>query len=474
MAVTRVSYHVLAVGQGNGTLVVYYDGAKIVDLAIMDFGSDITTISQSGVAALGYAVSAVQQMQRDQQSAARISAVFFSHSDFDHISLMAKLFEFFPEGRSQLQIEGAFYSGVWDNYEKRSGNVLELLECYMTIDTEPQGFPANCTSFPAAGAAEPVTTVQGFRYFVLVGNTASPTRARSIANKKKAASSYAINTESLVIVSGVGDLAFVMAGDATAQTLKKAADVMRTSASAATLLNQTFHATIPHHGSETTTATTRGLGRGGNWKTTLNDYTRRLQARSVSVTAGVENEHKHPSAAIVSHYWDYVLETGYVDPALDPTGLHLTTQYYDPDFPIRIGGQVWPPKTRGPFWETVQTKAAIFTNHYWEQGGSKVLPPLPATDATVNPAAAATTTRPREVHWEFRLDLQAGTVTVHRHDSTAAAAVGRSLLLGQPGALAAVPAWGDMERQAGATTPVMSFSIRDLAARPRRRPRPGR
>jgi hypothetical protein len=475
MAISRISYHVMAVGQGNGTLAVYYDqNNKPIDVVIMDFGSDTTTQSSSGPIAVLYALSILRAMPKT-----KIGAIFFSHSDFDHISLMARLLAFFPPGT--LPIGGVFFSGDISLYTKgkdpNKTNILQDLVRYLPARRTLTAFPANYSSF-AGAAATPITSVQGFPYYILIANAASPRRAKQLDSgnppKKLQRNAYAVNTESLVIVADSSGHQFVMAGDATAQTLAKINDRIRDHPAAAANLPDVFHATVPHHGSITTTATRRGLGRGGDWDATLQTYVDRLKARSVSVTAGIENEHSHPSAFILQYYWDHVWEQApYWDNDVTPDGRHFTTQYFDPAKQVGVfDPDLWPPTDEPPGWRTVQTAQAVFTNNYWYAGGTFALPPMPVTPLPFNPARFSPARLPREVHWEISLDLGKSEVEILRHDAKPLLVdLGRALIAGRLEVLSEVPAWEDLRRQAAPHGPAVTHPLGDSSREPTRRRR---
>jgi len=476
MAIRWISYHVLAVGQGNGTLAVYYnEQKKPVDLVIMDFGSDLTTESTSGPVAIAYTDILLKAMRP-----AKISAVFFSHSDYDHISLMETLLQGYPKGRTQLPVKVVRYGGAFSMYEKREKNVLLELGRYMPLGAEPRRLEPNFSSFSGTSAT-PITSVQGFPYYVLIANTASPSRAEAILADepppKRQRNSYATNTESLVVIADALGHQFVMAGDATAQTLAKINETVRDSTAAREKLADVIHATVPHHGSLTTTRTRRGLRDNDDWEQTLTSYVDYLKAKSISVTAGIKNKHKHPSAFILQYYWDHVWESApYSDDEVTPDGRHFTTQFFDPARQVGItDAQAWPPETAGAGWRTVQTDRAVFTNNYWYDGGDNIVPPLPVTPVAFNPATFEPSKLPPEVHWEVEYSVTANEVSVYRHDPTKTLIdVGRALIAGRPMPVDDIPDWDELRRRARANGPAATIPLGDSTPEPRRRPRPRR
>ena len=416
---TKIVVAQLDVGQGASTFVESDRGTKIVATALFDLGSERAR-SEAGGPSVDYIETKLKSM-----TAPKIDFFSLSHSDSDHINLVqALLRRFDPPGTSNptkpiLEVGKVVFGGPRRKYVKHSGNnVIAELERYQTGDTpKPEPLSANSCSF---STNTPMFKINGVEFFLLVGNHLrgkAKDYSEEIENKKWRVDGYSLNTYSLIFVVIYDDWRYVITGDATAATIVEANYLIEkyevTFANVAVL-------TMPHHSSETTTfsLTGRKSRRGGKAervseeaKEVIETFADTLKPMSIHASAEEVGSFRHPSAYVMSYFWDYVLKDGwYVDPVLKGKR-HFYNAYFEEEdgFSIKFGNKK-KMEDLPPFndWWTFATDYAVFTNRYYvrdkaydpDKNQTAILPPDPARLIDI-PKPGASNSPPFAVAWAY-------------------------------------------------------------------------
>jgi hypothetical protein len=388
----KVQCQVLDVGQGSGNFIEIYDsGAKLTSTILIDLGSELER-ETAGAAAAKYIVDTLNSMATPM-----IDAVILTHSDSDHINLLQVLLDNFDPpggsgGKPVLKINRIFYGGDRKKYKKRSKNYLTTAAKYLTVDqiTGLLNFPTNYTSYKEDTKQwDPFWTTEDVNFYLVAGNTTKDgvdLVEESETYVRKLPDGYAINTKSLVITILYKGVQMIVTGDATGLTLALCNQIIAKSGK----LTNVFMATLPHHGSETTTfdlcgISTGTLDREEMAEQNLRDFVANIGAATVSGSAERVRTFKHPSARVIQFFWPSLSTSVYYsDPALTPAARHFYTAYFLKGFyNLDTGGMTedWPPRA---YWYTIQTAANIFTTLYFiaDLQRGVILPPDPGKTAT--------------------------------------------------------------------------------------------
>jgi beta-lactamase superfamily II metal-dependent hydrolase len=420
----------LDVGQGTGVLASLYSADPDVyapdHVILMDLGSEQAK-QEAGVPAVEYVVQMLKRMKQPT-----LDAVFLSHSDSDHVNLIADVLAHFDpwvpgvrEGRPTLRIRYAMYGGDWDKYKKgNSINVLDWMNSYMIDNIGKDDFmpvqPNYVSSF-RADEVGPSRKVGFADLRLLVGNAANTKSGRPTKDSLRAKTAFAINTMSLVVVLNAFDGQFVMTGDATGATMKLATDRLR-NAHEFGYVESVFAVTAPHHGSIKSALDVGQVG--GDPENVVKDFVRKLDSDSVQVSAGMHQGFKHPSATLL-HWFSaplrpasaptWALEPGYDD-------RHFFTAYFEKeqaDFEAlddTDGSELDWPADNG--WRTVQTNLSLFTSIYSSpahlQDAAKAWPPSPAKPQTLLKVGGKYLRPPFGVMWQYRVEKTAAGKTYYR------------------------------------------------------------
>lgn len=449
MATGYLLFRVLDVGQGSGNFIEIYDTkGKLSNTILIDLGSEKAKDTAGGPS-VEYVVAKLKTMAQPT-----IDTVILSHSDSDHINLVQDLLKAFdPVGtpgklrKNTLQIDVVRYGGDSSKYKKTKGangqaeNVLTRLGDYAPGNpkvSDIDSFKPSYTSLRKAGA--PFRTVNGVKLYVMMGNAAREDDGTKLGKKRKAVSdSYALNTNSLVIMLSFRGKQIIATGDATGVTLQQANRIL-TSAIIQAYLPSVLMLTMPHHSSKTTTLDVKGATgtkaeRDKYGETNLENFADNTRPNAITASADRKGTFRHPSALVMSYFWDELMpNVSYTDPLL-PQGSdrHFYSAYFNADDGFQVYDdpmlEDWPPTSN---WYTVQTDQNIYVNLYAKPAEQRgvLLPPDESQIIDRYPSTAKQP--PAGVAWVFRINNK-GAVSVTRQDNRAALlALRRAIYSGVP------------------------------------------
>lgn len=419
-----LAFQVLDVGQGSGNLLEFYNTAsQLVATALLDLGSEAKKTAAGGPSAQ-YIVNQLKSMP----GGAKLNLVILSHSDSDHINLIYKVLqEFSPDGtggKPQLVVEKVIYGGTHNKYKKgksntpASRNVLDYLSDFFPGDEDErlESLQPMSSSFWSEEGFDPTATIEGANFYILVGN-AVPSQIYLFQSSDKPdpsmPESYALNTNSVVMVIDYKSSQFVVLGDATGVTIAACNESIITWDLATELLVDVFMVTAPHHGSETTTFDLLGISTDSDsgealGRKNLEEFTAAVHSDSVTASAERRGNFGHPSMKVLQAFWPQLGSGAYFDPALTGGKNHFYTAFFDKNqyvFQSGLGTTKWPSTDD---WASVQTAENVFTNLYRVAGLVKdaEVPPLPVKAGAA--AAMGAAVPPLGVRWTFLVPATMG------------------------------------------------------------------
>ena len=407
MPAAYIKFQVLDVGQGTGNFIEIFDASdKLINTVLVDFGSEHATQTLAGGPSIDYVVGRLKKMAQPT-----IDTLITSHSDYDHISLLNSLLKsFYPVGtpgkkpEDTLLIKFMGYGGAFEKYKKGKGtatNILATIKKYMA-GKAPEPFSGSFSSFSAPSPL-PYREVEGLKLWVLIANAAdaAPGSKPVVGAKRKASTtdSFAINTNSVVLVMDFAGIKFAPTGDATGVTLYQCNQKL-TATVVATYIKPVFMLTMPHHGSATTTFNLKGVG--GDTEDNLKKFSGKVAAQTVTTSADFVESFKHPSEKVIAYFWPH-LESHifFQDPSLPMTGRHFYTAYFLKqawDVTAGLTSSKWPAIE---YWYSIQTGQNIFSTIYYSYSkeAEVELPRIPGEQCPESRPTAA---------WRFRLSASAG------------------------------------------------------------------
>ncbi|PJI88814.1 hypothetical protein DAH55_09485 [Sphingomonas koreensis] len=437
---SKIAVTMLDVGQGSGTFVEIYTGTKITATALLDLGSERAK-DEAGGPSVDYLVKQLTSMTKP-----RIDFFSLSHSDSDHINLVQDLLAFFdPPGTKKpkkpiLEIGSVIYGGPRVLYAKHSGtNVLTSIEAYQPKGTtKPQPLPSNNSSF--YGTA-PMFAKDEVEIRLLVGNHVSSeprTVRKKIGDKQWRTDSYSLNTYSLIFVVAFDDWEYVITGDATGATIAQANYIIKNQS---VKFANVAAMTMPHHSSEPTTfGLTASRTKRQREKERVPDAAKKVidafaasvAPRTIHASAEDVGSFRHPSAFVMSYFWDYVDTTSWYDDPVLTGNQHLYNAYFMEEDDFNIVLEEIDPKSKKkkkrtenlpPFddWWTFATQHAIFTNRYYvrpqaydpAKNETATFPPDPGKVTSI-PKSGATTSPPFAVAWRYTSVASTGNTDLER------------------------------------------------------------
>lgn len=443
---SKIAVTMLDVGQGSGTFIEIYTGTEITATALLDLGSERAR-EKAGGPSVDRLVERLRSMTKP-----RIDFLSLSHSDSDHINLVQDLLAFFdpPSAKKPtkriLEIGDVVYGGPRALYAKRGGtNVIASIEDYLPAGTtRPKPLPSNATSYRNG---TPMFSKDEVEIYLLVGNhVAGKPRmvSRMIGDKQWKTDSYSLNTYSLVFVVAFDDWKYVVTGDATGATIAQANDFI---ARYSVEFDKVAAMTMPHHSSEPTTfgliaSRTKRQRQEERVpdaaKDVIETFAASVAPRTIHASAEEVGNFRHPSAFVMSYFWDHVDKISSVDKISwrDDKALtdkqHLYNAYFMSADGFEIDIEEIDPKSnkrkklryRLPHtdnWWTFATQHAVFTNRYYVrdrayyplENETATFPPNPG-EVTPIPQSGATNSPPFAVAWSYTSDALTGHTTVDR------------------------------------------------------------
>lgn len=341
MAIT-MNVTVLDVGQGMGNFVEIYDDTKtpsLISTLLFDLGSD-NYKKQAGEPSVDYIVNKLKTMTNPT-----IDLLVLSHSDSDHVNLIPYLLSKFTPTTTtlpSLKINKVYYGAnrAWypcyrdlKTTVKTKINVLTMLEGYIPSPSKVIPFT------PAEGGLNKDTKKwtpfydkgNGVTVSLLAANVPDeppPSKRRKLNSGTPTPNKNSTNTMSAVCKIEYKNNAFIIAGDATYNTLCRINTIFNGTSN---LFDNVKMLTQPHHGSRKTTfglnATNAKIS--DVQKQGVKAFVDLIKAQSLAVSA--DRKHKHPSLETIDEFSTSVSKSSpwYIDtvnfPA--PQSLHsMTTQ----------------------------------------------------------------------------------------------------------------------------------------------------
>lgn len=423
MTTKTIRYVVLDVGQGTGQFVeIYNTSDQLTNTILIDLGSE-SRKNEAGIPSVDYLTAKLAQM-----ASPKIDFVFFSHSDSDHINLIPDLLDNFdppsssPPTKTVLEIGEVFYGGPRNKYTKKGTNILRLIEAY-TIGKIRGGVGQWSSYNPTANppVAKVFREIGVVKLYVLITNTPKPS-GKPVSSPSNF-DGYALNTFSLVVVLDIDGTQYIATGDATGATIAACNERI-----ASSFFPLVVMLSMPHHGSETTAFNLTGSSGGRDNAlavANIQQFSDSLNAQTITASAERKRNFKHPSAYLMSFFWQHVTEDAYTDPTLSSSNAHYYTAFFKPEDGFEYSDDStgmsittsWP--SFFSWWYTVQSNKNVFTNLYYDQG---YLPfPLsnqtifiPPDDSELGDTPASKPYPPLGVQWVYTSDSSGQNVTLTR------------------------------------------------------------
>lgn len=388
MATGKIVVNVVDVGQGQCTFVEMWDNgtpAQITGTLLFDCGSGPKGKSPFVQTNLDYIVASVKSM-----ATPKFNAVFFSHSDSDHVNLMEELLDKFLPAKPP--IDEVWFGGSRVKYKKNKVNILNYIikQGYCTF-ANVKATPVNDSQIDVSTGlykAPPLwksgdDTVE---VWLLVGNVLASDPANmgeTPAKKRRLENPEFLNRVSLVCDLRFAGKDYVICGDATNRTMAIANYYAQNSA-----FKQTVMLTLPHHGSRAT-----GLSVSKKQKATPNNIlTVEKFSKLVSgktLTASAYKQHNHPSLELIEFFTPNALQK----PVVKDTRL-VDDSHYVVVFTDRLLKKP-DDKTIQKNYTTFATESNLYATYCFKDTPTFSLPHIKATTVkTSDPVATVTVPAP--------------------------------------------------------------------------------
>jgi hypothetical protein len=399
-------FRVLDVGQGSANFIeLHDDNDRITNTFLIDLGTEKYKEEIGGPSANAI-VASLKTMANPA-----IDALVLSHSDRDHINLIQSVLDEFSPPRTvnppkpKLTIKWARYGGSFEQYKSYGRNLLNNVEEFCTNFQDLRPLTFDYTSFPPNGPALTWRRVAGVSlYCVLANATRTNQLAQASYPRGPERDRYVRNTRSIVVLVDYEDKQFIVTGDATGVTMLKCTPLL---AGVPGLTRDVFMLTVPHHGSRTTGFDVKSIdGVAHDGETVVTQFAAAARARSVTASAGQNVTYHHPSAELLSHFWDVVEKTPFYG-IREFDDRHFFTAYFDTTYEVRRSPKAvvgWPRAADVNDWFTVQTKFNVYTTDNLDPDRVTDIRLPPAGESVVRtptPAQIKAIRISRYVSWTF-------------------------------------------------------------------------
>ena len=285
MAVSKVQVEFLHCDQGMGSLIRIYSGDKLVNLVLIDLGSDLRY--------KGYAATAVNDVMKalvemkDDGLDPNIALVIISHQDKDHWSLLNDLADqmyakFKPFSSAKVK---AIYGGgrLWLPSALIAVNSFRV----KVKAPEQKPFGQNQSNFTDYNAKDPKVFAKfdDVKIRVLAVNV-DCTRSGDSAKR---------NGTSAVMVLEFGGAHCIFPGDATAETIAFINKIFKGWKENPTRPCKAL--SVPHHGSLRTIADNYTSDKPK--LSIAQEFTDAVRPQNIAASAGYYTSHKHPSRMVL-------------------------------------------------------------------------------------------------------------------------------------------------------------------------------
>lgn len=333
MAIGDIKINVIDVGQGQCTFVEIYDTGmvpRLIHTLLFDCGSDKT--SPATYTNLNYVVN--KALEKDPPG---FDAIFFSHSDSDHISLAYYVLQtIIDECQETIQPEvgEVWYGGNYNLYTKGKSkfNILKYIRySHLCDDTDNiKGFNANYTSYDTGTKNYASTLWETYNkelsVYALVANIISyePDWSESILDFETR-SAESKNRVSLVSGLYFGGTSYMICGDATNGTMAACNWLLKDGTA---VLDNNSMTTLPHHGSRTTgLAVSSGKKASATSVATVQTFAANLKSKTITISAF--QKHSHPSLQLMNEFIPTITTPLIKDSRLKEVNAHRVTANVD-------------------------------------------------------------------------------------------------------------------------------------------------
>lgn len=327
MATGNVIVTVVGVGQGQCTFVEIYDDSDVLTHTLLfDCGTDKP--GTDTYTNLDYvAAKAIEKKPPG------FDAIFFSHSDKDHISLARYVLDKVLESKPSAKVNEVWYGGCKENYTKYSFNILNYIYTKnLCASKNIRGFKADSSDYDKAS--------NEFKWYLwensnedvfvraLVANVVSddPDWDESVDffTTKTAEEK---NRVSLIACLFYANASYVICGDATNRTMGAVNGLL---SKGTTLFNNNIMTTLPHHGSRATGLAVKSGQVASLSSVAVVDAFATLM-KSVSISISAYEKHRHPSLELMNRFIPTQKTPILRDTRLVQKNTHRITAYMDID-----------------------------------------------------------------------------------------------------------------------------------------------
>jgi hypothetical protein len=334
--VGEIKVNVIDVGQGQCTFVEIYDddgmAPELMHTLMFDCGSDKR--SDETYTNLDYIVNTCLK-----KNPPGLDALFFSHSDSDHISLawdvLSEIIDKCPSGETP-EIGRVWYGGNFFLYKKSNFNILNyIINTNLCTVDKIRGFNADSTDYGKI--------TKRFDYNLWHSSDAdgrevsvSALAANVISDDPDWAEEEADfttktaeekNRVSLIACLRFKNTIYVICGDATNKTMDKVNGLL---VGGTTVFDSNSMTTLPHHGSR---ATGFAVKSSEIASTTAVNVVKTFAAnmKSKTITVSAFQKHSHPSLQLMNEFIPTVAVPYTKDARLKQTNSHRVTARVDID-----------------------------------------------------------------------------------------------------------------------------------------------
>lgn len=335
MAIGELKINIIDVGQGQCTFVEIYDddgmNPQLLYTLLFDCGSDKT--SNATTTNLDYVVNKALK-----RSPPGFDAIFFSHSDSDHISLayyvLSQVIAKCPTS-TKPTVNRVWYGGNFALYTKHGFNILNYISnSKLCASSDIKNFNANSTDYD--------TSLKRFAYHIWTsgGGDDRVSVNALVANVISDDPDWDDNTAwfttktaeeknrvSLIACLRFKGTVYVICGDATSKTMGACNGLLK---DGTTVFDSNSMTTLPHHGSR---ATGFAVKSGAVASTTavniVKTFSANMKSKTISVSAF--QKHRHPSMQLMNEFIPTVTTPLVKDPRLKQANSHRVTAQVDID-----------------------------------------------------------------------------------------------------------------------------------------------
>lgn len=331
MATGKIKVSVVDVGQGQCTFVeVYETGGALKHTLLFDCGSD--KYRKRGLnknfdyRGLNKNFDYIVSITKNKKPT--FDAIFFSHSDKDHISQLSNLLKKYVQLNPTIKptIDLVRYGGRIENYKKGKFNILEYLaKNGYCQKTNIKGFDINKTDYDKDHKIYARYMWESEDKKVNVPCIGVNFLTESPDNDDVPVAKTAEQKNHVSMICGLyfSGSSYVICGDATNGTM---AAVNRLFKDNQGFFTQNEMLTLPHHGSRATGLAVKGGEKASeNAIAVVKSFSKLMNAKSVTISSYQKNT--HTSLELLSHFAPSDQDEMIKDPRLTRNNAHLLVLY---------------------------------------------------------------------------------------------------------------------------------------------------